>query len=167
MFRLLSGFVLLIMCVVFGAVQSAKYRSRSRTLTQLLEDITELELMLKYERRTIDTIAAALAAAGSGPTQAFWEGICQMLRKGCSFSAAWSASKLRLFQLRSGDMAIMDSLAEQLGTSDYESELKRIGAAKQRLATLEQKVRADTDSKAKLLGSLSVLGGLACVLLVI
>ncbi len=155
------------MCIAFGAVQSAKYRSRARTLTDLLEDITELELMLKYERCTVDTIAAALAASGQRSTRAFWAGICERLYAGDSFAAAWSIEKIKLFQLKNEDIAIMDSFAEQLGTSDYESELKRIIAAKQRLAAAEQKVRTDTDAKTKLFGSLSVLGGLACVLLVI
>lgn len=157
----------MIMCMAFGAVQSAKYRSRARTLTDLLEDITELELMLKYERCTIDTIAAALAASGQRSTRAFWAGICERLHDGDSFAAAWSIEKIKLFQLKNEDIAIMDSFSEQLGTSDYESELKRIAAAKQRLEAVERKVGTDTDAKTKLFGSLSVLGGLACVLLVI
>lgn len=155
------------MCIVFGAVESAKYRSRARTLKDLLEDITELELMLKYERCTVDTIAAALAASRQRSTRAFWTGICERLREGGSFAAAWAAERVKLFQLKNEDIAIMDSFAEQLGTSDYESELKRITAAKQRLSAAEQRVSADTDAKTRLFGSLSVLGGLACVLLVI
>ena len=160
--RLLCAVIVFAVCTIFGSVRNSGRSKCLYELGDMIADMEELETAMRLEHMPLQSIAQRLAV--SGKCEWLWEGVCEGMRNGASFGTAYHLIKKPY--LGAEIEKSLNELASRLGTSDLETEIKRIRKTTDELTRVYSEMQRKNGEKSKLVNSLSILTGLAAALLV-
>ncbi|MBO4879596.1 MAG: stage III sporulation protein AB [Clostridia bacterium] len=164
MLRPICAALAFLICAAAGMIRAERMKLRLSAAEGLLSDLGVIEASLRYERKPALLIAEELAR--SGKLSRFWNSILIVMNDGLSFGDAWRKVKGEL-GIGKTELAALDGFAENFGSTDAETELARLFAAKARLSDAVSALRAEYPKKRKLASSLGMLAGCAAALMLI
>lgn len=132
-------------------------------LTSLVSDLVELQSRLRLLRSPANELAQALSQKGCA--KEFWSGMSKELDLGKTPLNAYKAAESIL--LNKTSKTVLEELFNQFGSSDAETEQKRILLAIESLKAAKQKYDSEFERSVKLRRSLSVLMGIAAALILL
>lgn len=161
--RLASAMLVFAGFALYGKVRGARLQSEADEVSALASDLSEFEGMIANARLRLPAIAKRLSEKSL--TGVFWQCVASGLERGLSPASAYDEAESRL--ACSGAKPALEELFASVGSSDAESELKRLGFVRQRLEALSAEAMKKAEESKKLKGSLSALLGLAAALLLL
>lgn len=149
--------------MLYGSMFKLRKRREINELTSLIGDLNELESSLRILRLPAVRLAERLSESGSACE--FWRDMAIALEKGSSPAGAFESAEHTLANKTAA--SVLRELFAQFGSSDAETESKRILLAAETLIGSKAKADAEFEKSCKLRSSISALMGAAAALILL
>lgn len=161
--KLAGAFLIFIVCVLFGGVSSENLRKRMELLSFLLSDLKTLRNGLKSEKLSVGNMVSELSESGN--IKEFWLEMKKGTDLNFSFGDAYLKGGHIIEHIGKKELEAFKTFARDFGKSDLESEIIRLDMLIEKLGEAEKTLKKEYPKKIKLTRSLSALGGIALMLL--
>lgn len=168
--RTLAMIAAFLICTAIGMAQASKLRNRVKGITELLEGVRGIALLMKFNSRSLYEILSQLQLQREC---VLWKYLANALMQNYSFESAWKTAfhtavkeDAALAALKNSERDVMTALARELGRSDLTSQQKRLQLAEAQLMTLYDNAVAETEKKERLYRALGISAGLISAVMI-
>lgn len=161
--RLLSSGLVFSGFLLYGRISALRCAQKAECIAGLCAELELMESSLELLRPPLETLCED--AAEHAVNTRFWQTSAMALKQGNTPAEAYSLAEQYLSCKEA--LPVLGELFAKIGSSDAETELKRIKNAETSLKIKAEVLAAESAKSTKLRSSLSVMMGLAAALILL
>lgn len=167
---LIIGYIGLIIGFGFlGILKATQIKKRPREIRELINALALLDTEIYWGITPLPEAFAVIKERTEPPWREFFSKLEDKVRKGENANSAWENTikeYMRRTCLSEDDWRVVKGIGKGLGRSDRNEQHKQLQLAQKHLAHVDEKVRLQSDSRAKMWSYLGFLGGMALVIVI-
>ena len=167
MIRIIGAGLVFAALSVLGASMSSGLKAKEKRLYLCLKMLDDISSMIRWNALTVTEISQRLCESGSYESLGFTDKLCEKLRQGGSFPAAWKGAVSEAAVLGEDEKARLIELGEILGSADIEGQLSSLGLIQSELRKMHDEQAEKYRTKGRLYRTVGVtIGAMAGIMIV-
>lgn len=171
-FKIIGSIIVLLSSGFLGFVLSSDCRKRPQQLRELQAMLIMFENRISYLSDVLAEAFGTISRTSKSPVAVFFRNTAEKLAesKGCSSLRAWESAvreNIKRTSLNREDEEILVSFGKLLGSSELEGQIRNIRLTLEQLRLQEKKAEESRARNEGMYRSLSILGGIAIVIVLI
>lgn len=153
--------LILITAGLIGCYMSAGLKKRLSLLKAVNAMLEEISILIRYKAATVFEIVEELNRDKRFAELGFIPEVKEHCEDQSSFSLKWENAVMsyNFGSIKPQDLLLINSIGQNLGSSDIEGQLSTLALEKEELKTLLADAESDLKNKSKLYSSLGILTG--------